>query len=446
MTSSAADKVLGFSNHGDNGSPSRTEDSGKRWALLVAGSRGYSNYRHQADVCHAYQILKRGGLEDENIIVFMYDDIASNPENPRPGVIINRPNGTDVYRGVPKDYTGDNVNPENLYAAILGNRSALNGGSGKVLNSGPNDHIFIYYSDHGSPGVLGMPAGGHVYAKDLIDVLKKKHASKGYKSMVLYVEACESGRIFEGLLPDNLNIYATTASNAEESSYGTYCPGEEDVPPEYSTCLGDLYSISWMEDCDKQDLHKETLGKQYEIVRRRTNTSHVMQYGDMSHRHEFLSTYMGEAHTIKDSHTSPSISSVNISQSDADLLHFQYKFQRAPAGSHQKLEAQKQLHAEIAQRKQEDYKINQIGELSFGNQKSSQVLMNVRPSGQPLVDDWDRLKMFVRTYENFCGILSTYGIKYTQAIANICNAGVIKEKMVAVKLVLKHPNSSYGSS
>lgn len=56
----------------------------------------------QADVCHAYQILKRGGLEDENIIVFMYDDIASNPENPRPGVIINRPNGTDVYRGVPK--------------------------------------------------------------------------------------------------------------------------------------------------------------------------------------------------------------------------------------------------------------------------------------------------------------------------------------------------------
>lgn len=56
----------------------------------------------QADVCHAYQVLKRGGLKDENIIVFMYDDIAYNEENPRPGVIINSPNGDDVYKGVPK--------------------------------------------------------------------------------------------------------------------------------------------------------------------------------------------------------------------------------------------------------------------------------------------------------------------------------------------------------
>ena len=56
----------------------------------------------QADICHAYQILKKGGLKDENIIVFMYDDIAHNPENPRPGVIINHPQGGDVYAGVPK--------------------------------------------------------------------------------------------------------------------------------------------------------------------------------------------------------------------------------------------------------------------------------------------------------------------------------------------------------
>lgn len=32
----------------------------------------------------------------------MYDDIAYNAENPRPGVIINNPHGEDVYKGVPK--------------------------------------------------------------------------------------------------------------------------------------------------------------------------------------------------------------------------------------------------------------------------------------------------------------------------------------------------------
>lgn len=46
--------------------------------------------------------MKSGGLKDENIIVFMYDDIAYNEENPRPGVIINHPQGGDVYAGVPK--------------------------------------------------------------------------------------------------------------------------------------------------------------------------------------------------------------------------------------------------------------------------------------------------------------------------------------------------------
>lgn len=56
----------------------------------------------KADVCHAYQILKRGGLKDKNIIVFMYDDIAYDSENPYPGKIINKPDGPDVYEGVPK--------------------------------------------------------------------------------------------------------------------------------------------------------------------------------------------------------------------------------------------------------------------------------------------------------------------------------------------------------
>lgn len=32
----------------------------------------------------------------------MYDDIAYNEENPREGIIINNPEGGDVYNGVPK--------------------------------------------------------------------------------------------------------------------------------------------------------------------------------------------------------------------------------------------------------------------------------------------------------------------------------------------------------
>src|SRR5665648_218721 len=95
----------------------------ENWAVLVAGSNTYYNYRHQADVCHAYQILHENGVPDSNIIVMMYDDIAFNAQNPYPGVIINEPGGRNVYDGVPKDYIGKHVSPENFLAVLKGNHS-----------------------------------------------------------------------------------------------------------------------------------------------------------------------------------------------------------------------------------------------------------------------------------------------------------------------------------
>ncbi|KAL1472716.1 hypothetical protein MTO96_022860 [Rhipicephalus appendiculatus] len=46
--------------------------------------------------------------------------------------------------------------------------------------------------------------------------------------------------------------------------------------------LGDVYSVNWMEDSDKEDLHRETLIDQFNIVKMETNTSHVMEYGDLN--------------------------------------------------------------------------------------------------------------------------------------------------------------------
>ncbi|CAK8568418.1 unnamed protein product [Lathyrus sativus] len=415
-------------------------NEGTRWAILIAGSNGYWNYRHQSDVCHAYQVLRKGGLKEENIIVFMYDDVAYDEENPHPGVIINSPNGENVYKGVPKDYTGEDVTVGNFFAALLGNKSALSGGSGKVVDSGPNDHIFVYYSDHGGPGVLGMPTSPYMFASDLVEVLKMKHAAGTYKSLVFYLEACESGSIFEGLLPEGLNIYATTASNAEESSWGTYCPGEDpSPPPEYETCLGDLYSVAWMEDSDKHNLQTETLHQQYELVKERTSNgnsdfgSHVMQYGDIELSRDSLFLYLGsnpsnENFTFvgRNSLVPPSKAT---NQRDADLIHFWDKFRKAPQGSPRKIAAQKQVLEAMSHRLHIDDSMKLIGKLLFGMKKGPEVLTSVRPAGQPLVDDWDCLKTLVRTFETYCGSLSQYGMKHMRSFANFCNAGIHREHM-----------------
>ncbi|KAL1371242.1 hypothetical protein HN51_001469 [Arachis hypogaea] len=412
---------------------------GTRWAVLVAGSSGYGNYRHQADVCHAYQLLIKGGLKEENIVVFMYDDIANNDLNPRPGIIINHPHGQDVYAGVPKDYTGENVTTHNLYAVILGDKSKVKGGSGKVINSKPDDRIFIYYADHGGPGVLGMPNTPNLYAMDFIDVLKKKHASGGYKKMVIYVEACESGSIFEGILPKDINIYVTTASNAQEASWGTYCPGmDPSPPPEYITCLGDLYSVAWMEDSESHNLKRESVQQQYQSVKERTSNfnnyelgSHVMEYGDTHVKPEKLYLYHGfDPATVN----FPSLNGMLgapvdvVNQRDADLIFMWQMYKRSEDEPEKKREIMKQIAETTKHRNHLDGSVKLIGVFLYGPAKNS-VIESVREPGLPLVEDWTCLKSMVRVFETHCGSLTQYGMKHMRAFANICNSGVSKASM-----------------
>lgn len=61
--------------------------------VVVFAVRGFSNYRHQADVCHAYQVLKANGMADDQIITMVYDDIAYNKHQKAKykGALFNRP-------------------------------------------------------------------------------------------------------------------------------------------------------------------------------------------------------------------------------------------------------------------------------------------------------------------------------------------------------------------
>ena len=48
------------------------------------------------------------------------------------------------------------------------------------------------------------------------------------------------------------------------------------------TCLGDLFSVNWMEDSDANDLSVETLGEQAATIKRETTMSPVQMFGDLS--------------------------------------------------------------------------------------------------------------------------------------------------------------------
>ena len=249
--------------------------SATHYAVLVAGSNGFWNYRHQADTCHAYVTLVAKGFNPENIIVFSYDDVASSSENPFKGKMYNKPTynqtGQDVYAGCKIDYKGADVTSANFLKVLKGDAAGMKGiGSGKVLKSTKTDRVFLNFADHGAVGLIAFPSD-YLYATDLLSAFDYMYTNGMYSELVFYLEACESGSMFQNL-PNNTRIFASSASSADESSWGTYCDPDDKVNGvSIGSCLGDLYSVNWMEDTDSANVCKETIQEQFVAVQKKTD-------------------------------------------------------------------------------------------------------------------------------------------------------------------------------
>merc|ERR1711881_179215 len=285
-----------ISAHG-NPAPIGPPSPGKsNWAVIMGGSSGYGNYRHQADACHAYQIMKAKGIPESNIILMAADDVANDYMNPFRGKLFNKPTadgvpGKDVYAGCKIDYKGGDVTPENFVKVLTG--QATNAGNGKGLKSASADNVFVNFVDHGCVGLIGFPRSV-MHKRDLQDALETMKKKQMFKRLVFYLEACESGSMFDGVnIP---GVYGLTAANGQESSWGTYCMPEDKVNGKHiGSCLGDLFSANWMEDLDLETgMSGETLEKQYILVTRETTKSHVMQYSDLSFTSEHVSDFVGK--------------------------------------------------------------------------------------------------------------------------------------------------------
>ncbi|KAI8487685.1 hypothetical protein Bbelb_346780 [Branchiostoma belcheri] len=401
-------------------------DGGNHWAVVVAGSNGWGNYRHQADACHAYQILHRNGIPDDRIIVMMYDDIANNEENPTPGIIINRPNGTDVYKGVPKDYNKEDVTPDNFLNVLKGNKEAMAGiGSGKVLQSGPEDNVFVFFTDHGAPNLIAFPES-ELHAKDMMEALQYMHDNNMYKNLVFYLEACESGSMFHRHLPDNINIFATSAANPHESSYACYFDEKRE------TYLGDLYSVKWMEDSDTEDLRKETLQRQFKIVRRETNTSHVREYGDMSMKNMTLLQFQGGKVDVPLTHLPPypEVPLDAVPAPDVKLAVLQHRL-KAARTEEERSEITDQIKQEFADRKMIQTTVDTIvRKVAVDSDQADQVLKDRTRD----LTAHDCYKRAVTHFCRRCFLFNVYehALRHLYTLVNLCEEGLPVDRITGV--------------
>ncbi|KER26994.1 hypothetical protein T265_05899 [Opisthorchis viverrini] len=195
----------------------------KNWAVLVAGTESWVNYRHQANVYHAYRVLRANKIPAKNIITFAYDDIANNPKNPFKGRVFNDYELEDIYKGVVIDYRGK------------------------------------------------------LHVAELKNILTEMYSNKHYNKLVIYLDACSSGSLFRDLLPPNVGIYAVNSAKENEESWSMFCHNKQ-----IGVCLATEFSYAWITDSEFNDLKKRTLDQQYEEVKKRTKDSHVTRYGEMT--------------------------------------------------------------------------------------------------------------------------------------------------------------------
>uniref|UniRef100_A0A6B2LD52 Legumain prodomain domain-containing protein n=1 Tax=Arcella intermedia TaxID=1963864 RepID=A0A6B2LD52_9EUKA len=221
---------------------------------------------------------------------------------------------------------------------------------------------------------------------ELLAVLKQMKEQRMYKKLVFYMEACESGSMFNGLVPGDLDVCVTTASSPVQSSWGTFCPPDDVINgTALNTCLGDFYQVN-VESAGET----ETLENQYLIVKSEPTCS-VEQYGDLSWTNLPISNFMGDKmkHFPVHRRREPRKPSVEVASRDVPLHLAYYQYLRSSP-----------LFMRLAV---------EVGE---------QADFHGVPEGRLVCGEC--CDEAYRTFQGYCGGFSDYSLQYTRVIYNLC--------------------------
>ena len=254
------------------------------YAVLVAASQGWKNYRHQADVLGFYHYLKEKGYDDDHIILIMADDIANNERNPLPGVVRREVAGKNLYEDVKIDYKLDALTLSDLKQILTGEPSEA---YPVTLGSGTNDNVLFFWSGHGTQQGWEWKDTEHLDA----GFARSMFSDMQFRKMFAIIETCYSGGVALGCtgIPGLLMM---TAANPHETSKADAFDNELQVYLSNTFTSSILAQFGRNPMCSIYDLYLHAFDK--------TQGSHVMVYNaehygnlyfnDMS---EYLSPKMG---------------------------------------------------------------------------------------------------------------------------------------------------------
>ena len=195
-----------------------------QYAVLVQGSNGWTNYRHEADVLSIYQLLKQNGYDDDHIILVSSDDVANATKNTDKGAVRTDPDGPNLREGAVIDYKNADLSPQDIVNILKGEMTDR---TPVVLPKDEGQNVLIFWSGHGrnkaSSGVdemnwLDLPAGQGMTADLLSQTLQQMADQKQFRQMLVCLEPCYSanmGTALEGIP----GVLAICSAGAYEQSF-----------------------------------------------------------------------------------------------------------------------------------------------------------------------------------------------------------------------------------
>jgi glycosylphosphatidylinositol transamidase (GPIT) subunit GPI8 len=196
-----------------------------QYAVLVQGSNGWSNYRHEADVLSIYQMLKANGYSDDHIILITADDCANAPENTiDKGAVRTDPDGKNLREGAVIDYRNADLTPQDICNILKGVKTDK---TPVVLPADAGQNVFFFWSGHGrnmaANGINEMawrdkPAGNGMTADLLAQTLREMAEGQQFRQMLICLEPCYSANMGTAL-EDIPGVLAICSAGPYEQSF-----------------------------------------------------------------------------------------------------------------------------------------------------------------------------------------------------------------------------------
>ena len=203
--------------------------------------------------------MKKMGIPDSRIVVFLGEDIPCNTRNPFPG---------KIYAGAPSrvspvyplsfssrvDVRSNEVNRQNFLDLLSGRYKPFMPRDRRIA-SGPDSSVFVYFSGHSAVGYTKFQDFEDVAAGDIADGFESMRIDGRYKDLLWISDTCRAASLHNEFYSPG--IIAIGSSSEQDKAYSHHRIGE------IGQSLIDRFTMSTQDAFRKLGVRNITLGEYF---------------------------------------------------------------------------------------------------------------------------------------------------------------------------------------